>query len=84
MKESEILSEELLAEQGNYRRVRRWLKGWRSKGLRIMGQQGRETVVEENAVTPFETFEVTQQRWRKQRVAKWSAGYLGVKNERNS
>ena len=43
----EILSEEVLHEQGCFRRVRRWLRGWHPDfGVLTWGMTGKETVAE--------------------------------------
>ena len=48
-----ILAEEVLFEQGNYRRVRRYLAGWHPQlGVLHQGWSGRETIVEVDVIAP--------------------------------
>ena len=43
----EILDEQVLHEQGSFRRVRRYLRGWHPElgGILHMGWQGKETII---------------------------------------
>lgn len=49
----EILSEEIIHQQGSFRRVKRWLRGCHPDlGLIINGDTGVETVVELDIIKP--------------------------------
>jgi len=55
----DILGEVTLSEQGNYRYVRRWIRGWHpSLGQLIWGITGKETVVEVGVLRPTVIYEV--------------------------
>ena len=48
-----LLAEEVLFEQGNYRRVRRYLAGWHPQlGVLHQGWSGQETIVELDVIAP--------------------------------
>ena len=59
--EPELLSEEILCQQGSFSRVRRYFRGWHSQpgGVLISdGWQGKETEVERAVIRPIRTFMV--------------------------
>lgn len=56
-----ILDEQILYQKGSFKRVRQYLRGWHPElGKLHMGWQGRETVVEKEAVAPAATFTVAE------------------------
>ena len=57
----EILNEQVLYEQGCFRKVRRWIKGWHPEGKLTMGYQGKETIQTIDQIEPQGTFEVRQE-----------------------
>lgn len=58
-KDIEILSEEVLHQQGSYRRVRRWLKGKHPElGTLVQGWTGWETMQEIDVIKPMAVFTV--------------------------
>lgn len=58
----EILDEEILYEQGSFRRVKRYLKGSHPElGKLVRGLTGWETLVEVDVVVPMGIFEVHEQ-----------------------
>lgn len=47
----EVLDEQVLYQQGVYRRVRQYLRGWHPElGVLHMGWQGQETIVEKDMI----------------------------------
>lgn len=59
----EILDEQILAQNGSFKRVKRYLRGWHPDlpNARLhMGWQGRETIVEKDVITPIKTFTITE------------------------
>ena len=55
----EVLHEQTLFRYGNFRRVRRWIRGWHPKeGTLINGWTGKETVIEQDLVRPYWIFEM--------------------------
>jgi hypothetical protein len=55
----EILSEQVIRQQGTFRLVRRYLRGWHPKiGILHFGYTGQETIEEVWAITPLVTFVV--------------------------
>lgn len=55
----EILSEEVLHQQGCYRRVRRWLRGRHPElGTLVLGWTGWETMQEVDVIKPMGVFTV--------------------------
>lgn len=69
-KETHPLGEEILSQQGSFRRVRRYYPGWfHPEGLisgvhywwSKNGWQGQETIVEQDAIGPIRTFKVSGQ-----------------------
>jgi len=64
--EPKILSEEIIYQQGSFRRVRRYLKGWHPERGRLhSGWQGKETIEEKDVISPIKTFEVKDEPCRK-------------------
>lgn len=57
----EILDEQILAQNGSYRKVKQYLKGWHPDlGKLHMGWQGKETIIERDVISPVRTFTVTE------------------------
>ena len=57
---SEILNRETLYEQGVFRRVREWKRGWNKEdGLFCIGWSGKETLIERDIIRPLNIFEVS-------------------------
>ncbi len=57
----EVLDEQVLYQQGAYKRVRQYLRGWYPKlGVLHMGWQGQETIVERDVITASVRFRVSQ------------------------
>lgn len=55
----EVLDEQIIEENGSFKRVRRHLKGhWPSKGMLSFGWQGKETIEEKTIIEPIETVRV--------------------------
>ena len=55
----EIVGEEIIHQQGCYRRLRRWVKGWHPElGQLMFGLSGPETVMEVDSIRPMGTFTV--------------------------
>ena len=59
-----ILNEEVIYQDGCFRHVRRWIKGWVEipGGKYVMGITGKETVVELRVVTSAKTFQVMESK----------------------
>lgn len=49
--EPELLSEQILSQQGSYQRVKRYFRGWHPElGKLHYGWQGKETIVEKGVI----------------------------------
>ena len=58
-KEIEILDEQIIYQQGSFRKIRRWLRGIQPHlGIIINGLTGLETLQETNIIKPIHTFTV--------------------------
>ena len=58
----EILDEQIISQQGCFRRVRRWLRGAHPQlGVLTWGLTGIETYQEIGVITPIHTFTVLDQ-----------------------
>jgi hypothetical protein len=56
---SDILDEQVLYQNGSFRRIRRWLMGWYpERGILIIGYTGKETIEEISKVIPIGLFVV--------------------------
>jgi len=58
--EKELLCEQVITQNGGFRRVRRWWKGWHpGPGRKLcFGWQGEETLEETTVIKPTQVIEV--------------------------
>lgn len=55
----EILDEQILSQQGSWKRVRRWLRGKHPHlGILVFGHTGMETIQEIDVISPIHIFTV--------------------------
>ena len=60
-KRIEIVGEQVLYQNGSFRRVRRWIRGWHPElGQLMMGFTGPETVMEVDSIRPMGTYYVQE------------------------
>lgn len=58
-KKVEILGEEILSQNGSFRRVRRWVRGIHPElGVIVQGYTGWETMIEADVIKPMGVFHV--------------------------
>ena len=61
MDQIEVLTTQIISQDGCFMRVRRWLKGQHPQlGILTMGWSGWETIVETDVFKPIHTFEVKE------------------------
>lgn len=59
MYQTDILDEQVISQQGRYKRIKRWWRGIHpDKGVIIQGYTGWETVEEKDLIVPVQTFHV--------------------------
>jgi hypothetical protein len=59
MLEPDLLDEQVISQQGRYKRIKRWWRGIHpDRGIIIQGLTGWETVEEKDRIDPVQTFTV--------------------------
>lgn len=59
MDKDDIVCEIIISQQGCYKRVKRWIRGYHpEKGIITFGFTGPETIVETDVITPIYYFMV--------------------------